>query len=141
MKKCATSRQKNSLRIIWKNKSSACKGKRVRISKGSLVGISPFISKAQPQFLEQTRSCSIDSLKNEGEIDLEDMKATNNIKSWEEEYDAFVYWGRKNSLGDEDEVMEDGTTWEEKFALDIVIEIIDFTVSLESKRDLTSLAQ
>ena len=80
-------------------------------------------------------------MKNEGESDLEDMKATNNIKSWEEEYDAFVSWGRKNSLREEDEVMEDGTTWEEKLALDIVIEMIDFTVSMESKKDITSLAQ
>ena len=134
MKKCPTSRQKNSLRIIWKNKSSACKGRRVKINKGSLVCISPFISKAQPQSLEHC-------LKNEGESDLEDMKATNNIKSWEEEYDAFVSWGRKNSLREEDEVMEDGTTWEEKLALDIVIEMIDFTVSMESKKDITSLAQ
>ena len=81
------------------------------------------------------------SLRAVAESDLENMEATHETRSWEEEYDLFVSWREKNSLRDEDEAMEDRTTWVEKLALDIVIEIIESTFSVQSKKHLAILDQ
>ena len=80
-------------------------------------------------------------VKTEAESYPEDIEGADVTRSWEEEYHKLVSWREKNSLRDEDEAMEDRTTWVEKLALDIVIEIIESTFSVQSKKHLAILDQ